>query len=221
MTDKTSFYCPTQDRANGSVAWQLDGAPGTTGHAKLQQIISRTGGGNPWTSNSSTLGYSNFMHGSRSLKQTDAGITWASDSGARVEYYWRAPTLEEFRDTFNSDTAKGRDISPLMFACTAWCTSGGAGFTAHGGPDEIPDGVNGVMLDGSARWIDEQELRGIMRDEFPTVAFDVNPWGSEPVRLRFENHDYKTQNANPGNWSGGNIRFYSLVRYGLRLSRER
>ncbi len=203
------MYCPGTDRREDPVVRYLDTTFQETENWGWQSL--KNGGvAARWSDHACFTGYSNFLHGLDRAPAPDWAFTERQDTSSPVyvEENWFAPTFNTVRAGIASgDTDVRRDYSPLMFACLR-----GGGLTPHA-LDGRQQGANGVMLDGSARWIPEREVF-----EWVDVWNDARnsnipyyPSGDYGVS-RFENGDAGSDGTQYG---GDKVKMQILARYGL------
>src|SRR5690606_17893039 len=102
--------------------------------------------------------------------------------------------------------------SPLMFACAA----GRDGVRPHASKGTgLQEGANGVMIDGSARWISFEEMQELL-DQYTAI----NGGTLTMAEHRFSNYDaIQNEYDSPFSYGGDKVRFHLLARYALSISR--
>jgi hypothetical protein len=203
------LYCPGTDRPAWDYSnkqWYLDDP---RNDAYWQHLITGTGTGNMWSDNSPKTGYAHFLYGLKWIQKNN--FPAEHPTTARLEKHWRRPTFERITVNFDGTASeKERDFSPLMWACAR-----NTQITPHPW-GAFQAGANGVMIDGSARWISQREMMTLMHNwnRIRGQGVPFYPSGSYGIS-RFENMD----NGYDGTSYGGDkVKMQILVRYGLEIS---
>ncbi len=212
--DARLLYCPGTDRppwSYGNQRWYADTdlAWHSTPVSKYwEDVTSGRGTGNIWSDSSIATSYARFLYGRKwyeiSNYPDEHPVT------ARVEKYWRNPKFADVAMKWEGSSARNRDYSPLMWACAR-----GNGAIPHAWAGEQP-GTNGVMIDGSARWISKQELY-MMVDRLNQelgIGLPPEPSGAYGVS-RFETTTIDSTCW--GCYGGDKVKFQILARYVLTM----
>jgi len=210
LSDPQVLYCPDQDRSSQGQDWQLDNEVGARW---WRELASERDVANPWSDSGSAAGYAHFLNGLAGTDQLpeellDAGVS----PNSRIERHWRAPTFTWVTENWQGQSAVNRDVAPLMYACAR-------GPVPHRRPGAYPAtqgqaGANGVMIDGSARWIAYEEMEELLRQFDPALSMPMKALGGS----RFSNLESNWEVASSSIWGGDKVRFHVLARRFLQLA---
>jgi hypothetical protein len=166
----------------------------------------------PWSDHACFTGYANFLHGIDRKQAPQDAFAERRDptSTVYVEEHWFAPRFAVIQSRLESGNDDIRhDYSPLMFACLR-----GGGMKPHAW-NGLQLGTNGVMVDGSARWMSEKEADGwvdtwndIRKQNIPHRPTGAYGWS------RFENGD---SGYDGPQYYGDKVKMQVLVRYALEI----
>ena len=215
--DARLVYCPGTKRPEWSYSnqpWYLD--TDRTWHttpmsAYWDELTSGRGCGNPWSDSSSATGYAHFLYGRKWEEWTNYPAEHPQAT-ARVEKYWYAPKFSHVASNWRGTSDKNNDFSPLMWACVRI----GNAVVPHQIAGEQM-GTNGVMIDGSARWISRAEMFMMVDRLNAEVGQSLSYYPSNPSYgvSRFETGI--NDSTCWGCYGGSKVKFQILARYALTL----
>jgi len=202
MTTPEALHCPSTD---DEFALGDKNDPG--GWKSWNHLINRIGIGNRWSiSHGKSSGYSSFLMGMKHIRARDNGYPWLGPK-MRMEGHWKAPTLDWIVQNQDKDTPVGNDVSPMMYGCAVT-----GKIRPHASEGRVR-GINGVMADGSARWISESELGDMVE-----AHNDANGSSLLLEHKRWMNTRWFWENPNPFSYGGNKTRFNVFARRYLELS---
>ena len=149
VTDPTSFFCPSLDRASftGNKLLMYWDQPENAAFWR-ELIDGDNDAGMFWIS----AGYANMTLG-MNYNVTDPSFQVKAIKNMTLKYI-----MNHWRDSFSSDpVVKKFHVSPMLYSCfntDSWYGRPGP-FVSHGF-----EGVNGIYFDGSARWTRWEETGG-------------------------------------------------------------
>jgi prepilin-type N-terminal cleavage/methylation domain-containing protein len=206
VSDAQMLYCPDMERplADGTGFpnyWYMDRPVGATFWNNLSQ--GRTAC-NPYSTMGAPIGYASFLHG--------LGVSSTNRESRWVE----RPTMDWIGDNWKRNT----DVSPMMYGCvvdTGSDTVFDMNYTPHIQGNFI-GGINGVMFDGSARWISLNEVKTMAR-AYPSLNTN-NETGGWRENYRIDNNSWMGEVASASLYAGRRVRFNYLARYAMGLTRS-
>lgn len=206
VSDPKMLYCPDMERplADGTgfpTYWYMDAPVGTT---YWNNLSSGRTACNPYSTASTPIGYASFLHG-LAVSSTNRESKWVE-----------RPSMDWIGDNWKRNT----DVSPMMFGCvvdTGSDTVFDLNLTPHVQGNFI-GGINGVMFDGSARWISVSEVK-TMAKAYPSLNTN-NETGGWKENYRIDSNSWMGENSSATLYAGRKVRFNYLARYAMGLTRS-
>jgi hypothetical protein len=217
FSDAGLLYCPGSLKptpGDGNDAYYLDRSDVYHNSTPMSQywdaLIENNGLTKLFGDSACKASYVHFLFGLRHTQLNTPASFPVDLTTAMIETHWFSPTFNEIARRYRGDTQQNRDYSPLMWACAS-----GGGLIPHGPYEQ--QGCNGVMYDGSARWIGRPELFQLV-DIWNAANGQSLPYYGTGGSYGYDRFANLGEGSDGMSYSGDKVQMQILVRYGLELA---